>query len=304
MYPRKRTQTPLGNLNPAILDEALARLATVIERQVARLQRIRAERVRIAEADAALAPARLAFQAGAEADRQRRYVLSRDRHVNRTIDEFLKVRTKGNDGAIDQVDLSPQHEINPEDSLNLHDEYAAVPGDSGAAIGRLDLWDGSESSSCAAEAEGTAQGFVDEKPCGGLTSEGEPFHAAQAEVVEQSHARSHFEEVTCDDAQFLRNEANPDRGEVRAEPMEDRPRPAAVLRETEKSPSARKQHRKTEPVRQAYSISSGAAIPRWFGLLPTSRLSVEAAWAIMNVERAPTKVEAEEITRLCRRCRQ
>ena len=94
-----------GRLKPTSLEQARERLATVMRRQVARLQHIRAERVRIAELDAADLPARLAFQPGPEADRQRRYVLSRDRHLIRTIDEFLKVRTKANDGAFDQADL-------------------------------------------------------------------------------------------------------------------------------------------------------------------------------------------------------
>ena len=59
----------------------------------------------IAELDAADLPARLAFRPGPEADRQRRYVFAHDRHLIRTIDEFLKVRTKANDGEFDQADL-------------------------------------------------------------------------------------------------------------------------------------------------------------------------------------------------------
>jgi hypothetical protein len=61
----------------------------------------------IAEADAAEAPARLAFETGSEGDRQRRYGLSNERLVIRRYGQFLDVRMKSATGLfdLDEADL-------------------------------------------------------------------------------------------------------------------------------------------------------------------------------------------------------
>ena len=48
---------------------------------------------------------RLAFETGTEGDRQRRYVLSYERLVNRRIDTFLKVRKASASGELDLIEL-------------------------------------------------------------------------------------------------------------------------------------------------------------------------------------------------------
>jgi hypothetical protein len=71
--------------------EARQRLLTVVEQEISRIGRIRARLQKIAEADGAEAPARLAFETGTEGDRQRRYVLSYEQLVNRKIGTFLNL---------------------------------------------------------------------------------------------------------------------------------------------------------------------------------------------------------------------
>ena len=62
----------------------------------------------IADADAAEAPARLAFGTGPEGDRHRRYELTHERMVARRIDQFINIRIKGASGAFDPADISWQ----------------------------------------------------------------------------------------------------------------------------------------------------------------------------------------------------
>ena len=63
---------------------------------------------KIADADVAEAPVRLAFETGTEGDRQRRYVLSYERLVNRRIDTFLKVRKASGSGELDFIELEEE----------------------------------------------------------------------------------------------------------------------------------------------------------------------------------------------------
>jgi hypothetical protein len=77
----------------------------VIEQELDRVGRIRAMLQKIADADLAEAPVRLAFETGPEGDRQRRYVLSYERLVNRRIDTFLKVRKTSQSGELDFIKL-------------------------------------------------------------------------------------------------------------------------------------------------------------------------------------------------------
>jgi hypothetical protein len=112
-------QPSMGRLAPRGVDDARQRLSSVIDEQIKRINKIREELACIAELDADEAPARMAFETGAEGDRQRRYVLSRDRLLNRTVDTFLKVRKNSNDGSLEPVDIHPDDAIDPDDPINV-----------------------------------------------------------------------------------------------------------------------------------------------------------------------------------------
>ncbi len=62
----------------------------------------------IADADAAEAPGRLAFELGPEGDRYRRYGLSAERLVIKRFGDFLTTRGKTADGTFDPVDVDLQ----------------------------------------------------------------------------------------------------------------------------------------------------------------------------------------------------
>ena len=96
---------PLDKLAPENQEEARQRLFAVVEREEGRIGRIRAMLQKIADADLAEAPIRLAFETGTEGDRGRRYILSYERLVNRRIDTFLKVRKASGSGELDLVEL-------------------------------------------------------------------------------------------------------------------------------------------------------------------------------------------------------
>ena len=96
---------PLDKLAPENEAQARQRLSAVVEEELGRIGRIRARLQKIADADLAEAPVRLAFETGTEGDRQRRYVLSYERLVNRRIDTFLKVRKASGSGELDLIEL-------------------------------------------------------------------------------------------------------------------------------------------------------------------------------------------------------
>jgi hypothetical protein len=96
---------PLDKLAPENEAQARQRLTAVVEQELGRIGRIRARLQKIADADLAEAPARLAFETGTEGDRQRRYVLSYERMVNRRVDTFLKVRKASGSGELDLIEL-------------------------------------------------------------------------------------------------------------------------------------------------------------------------------------------------------
>ena len=91
-WARALANRPLERLAPKNVAEARRWLTVAMDAEVNRLTLIRAERQRFAEADRAEAPARLAFETGTEGDRLRRYDLSRDRVLLRTVSEFVDVR--------------------------------------------------------------------------------------------------------------------------------------------------------------------------------------------------------------------
>ena len=96
---------PLDKLAPENAVQARQRLSAVVEEELGRIGRIRARLQQIADADLAEAPVRLAFETGTEGDRQRRYVLSFERLINRRIDTFLKVRKASGSGELDLIEL-------------------------------------------------------------------------------------------------------------------------------------------------------------------------------------------------------
>jgi hypothetical protein len=96
---------PLDKLAPENEAQARQRLTAVVEVELGRIGRIRARLQKIADDDMAEAPVRLAFETGTEGDRQRRYVLSYERLVNRRIDTFLKVRKASGSGELDLIEL-------------------------------------------------------------------------------------------------------------------------------------------------------------------------------------------------------
>ena len=96
---------PLEKLAPENAVQARQRLSAVVEEELGRIGRLRARLQQIADADLAEAPVRLAFETGTEGDRQRRYVLSFERLINRRIDTFLKVRKASGSGELDLIEL-------------------------------------------------------------------------------------------------------------------------------------------------------------------------------------------------------
>ena len=83
---------PLDKLAPESEEEARQRLLEVVDQELDRIGQLRAMLQKIADADLAEAPVRLAFETGTDGDRGRRYILSYERLVNRRIETFLQVR--------------------------------------------------------------------------------------------------------------------------------------------------------------------------------------------------------------------
>jgi hypothetical protein len=90
-YSREIRKRPLARLRPADADTARQALRALVDRQTARLKLILARNREIAEADAAEAPDRLAFDPSPEGEKLRRYSLSAARLANQTIKTFLSV---------------------------------------------------------------------------------------------------------------------------------------------------------------------------------------------------------------------
>ena len=98
-FQKALARMPLDKLAPENAVQARQRLSAVVEEELGRIGRLRARLQQIADADLAEAPVRLAFETGTEGDRQRRYVLSFERLINRRIDTFLKVRKASASGG-------------------------------------------------------------------------------------------------------------------------------------------------------------------------------------------------------------
>jgi hypothetical protein len=94
---------PLARLAPAVDGQARQWLTRVIEGEIARIRQLRTELAPIAIADAAEAPARLTYEIGLEGDKHRRYILSNERLVNRTVSDFFKARDRSETGLFELV---------------------------------------------------------------------------------------------------------------------------------------------------------------------------------------------------------
>jgi len=91
VYNKELRQRQLAKLRPRDADAAREVLRALVDRQASRLKLIRARNQEIAEADAAEAPNRLAFDPNPEGEKLRRYVLAAARSVNQTIKTYLSV---------------------------------------------------------------------------------------------------------------------------------------------------------------------------------------------------------------------
>jgi hypothetical protein len=99
IYSRELKKRPLSKLRPADADAAREVLRALVDRQMARLELILARNQEIAEADAAEASARLAFDSSPEGEIRRRYALSAARLINQTLGTFVKIRKGLTDSA-------------------------------------------------------------------------------------------------------------------------------------------------------------------------------------------------------------
>jgi hypothetical protein len=91
IYSRELRKRPLAKLRPADAGAAREALRALVDRQTARLTLILARNQELAEADAAEAPDRLAFDPTPEGEKLRRYMLAAARLANQTIKQFLSV---------------------------------------------------------------------------------------------------------------------------------------------------------------------------------------------------------------------
>ncbi|MGO9466805.1 MAG: hypothetical protein ACLQVF_21905 [Isosphaeraceae bacterium] len=91
VYNKELRRRQLPKLKPPDADAAREVLKALVDRQTSRLKLILARNQEIAEADAAEAPDRLAFDTSPEGEKLRRYVLSAARLVNQTVKTYLSV---------------------------------------------------------------------------------------------------------------------------------------------------------------------------------------------------------------------
>ena len=163
---------PLEKLAPENEAQARQRLSAVVEEELQRIGRIRARLQTIADADLAEAPVRLAFETGTEGDRQRRYVLSFERLINRRIDTFLKVRKASGSGELDLIELKQ--------SMGAY-KLVELLADAGILTRR--------------------------DPVSELTNTSKTAAAVQSEIDEELPSVSVISETACGDDSILRNEA-------------------------------------------------------------------------------------------------
>ena len=177
-----------GEAAPKDEEEARQRLTTIIETEMCRLRHVRATHQAIADADAAEAPGRLAFEIGPEGDRQRRYGLSNERAVMRRFDQFLRVRDKSESGTFDPTDADFQDLFG-----------AGVPGMAVRSVTQP-AGDAGNARNLATDVNGPVPDEND--------GQGPRNNAAPATVDRGLIDSSPHEKMTCGEEQVLRNEPN------------------------------------------------------------------------------------------------
>jgi hypothetical protein len=125
-FSKRLQRSPLKGLGPADAEEARSLLASLAAAHIKRLQVIRAHNQRLADSDAARAPAKLAVEPGHEGDLDRRYTLARERAVQRAFAEFMKARKMSKSGEMPHV--FEEETIEPDAAEN-----GLVPADSDEA---------------------------------------------------------------------------------------------------------------------------------------------------------------------------
>ncbi len=204
-FARRLAELPLAKLAPRDEEDARRRLTAIIEQEICRLRHVRQMLQEIADADAAEAPGRLAFELGPEGDRYRRYGLSAERLVIKRFGDFLKTRGKTADGTFDAVDVDLQALLGTAapDAVARGGEALSAAAPPHPACGRpLPEGRGEEE-----------EDRVSSRTC--------TTGAADRTRLEMP-ASSHYEEISCDDEHFLRTEANAHRGDLRNEANDDR----------------------------------------------------------------------------------
>jgi hypothetical protein len=148
-YSKELRKRPLAKLRPADAGAAREALLALVDRQTARLTLILVCNQELAEADAAEAPDRLAFDPSPEGEKLRRYVHSAARLANQTIKQFLSVvrcplsvetETSGaglenvgdNDYSLDWAYASPFAKR----SATIGEAFVAEAAETGAAFGQ------------------------------------------------------------------------------------------------------------------------------------------------------------------------
>jgi hypothetical protein len=225
----RMAELPLARMAPPDDVQARQCLTAVIERELERVHQIRTMLQKIADADTAEAPARLAVERGPKAENDRRYLLSSKRVLNQSIGKFLNARKMSEDGTITYVDLDSIDPSNPDEPNPSEDRPSAASPDNNG-----DSRDGealSEPASAPGSHGGSPSRIVSEAPGRNHASPGncDELKDGEAEIVglarTENAARpaSHSArpvavsaktpaptlsaEASCDDDQILRIEA-------------------------------------------------------------------------------------------------
>jgi len=145
VYDKELRRRQISKLTPPDADSARAVLGALVDRQTSRLKLILARNHEIAEADAAEAPNRLAFDPSPEGDKLRRYVLSAARLVNQTLNTLIKVRKGLDDSSVVSGPLYVEDlsvfggPLSVEDSSAVRDPFSVL--DSSVVSGPLSVAD-------------------------------------------------------------------------------------------------------------------------------------------------------------------
>ena len=225
----RMAELPLVRMAPQDDVQARQGLTAVIEAEMERVGQIRAVLQKIADADAAEAPARLAIGRGPEVENDRRYLLSSKRVLNQSIGKFLNARKMSEDGALGPVDLDPIDRFNPDEPNDRNCRPWATSPDNngnsrdGEALPEPALALGSHGGSpsrivpLAPARNNDSPGRIGESWDGeavinGLmrgenTVQQTPDGAPRVDVSANTPAPILETEKSCDDDQILRNEA-------------------------------------------------------------------------------------------------